>query len=169
MMRFAVPPSLRFLLALALLLVGTPGQVAAQGGGQVAPRFCGKTAFANISTSVTTTTQIAPNPNQTPFTASPTVGGTAPLTGMYLCGYTLVVAGASGTAQFVYGFPTSLPGTGCGSSPVAMSPPFPVGQYQDSSSNYRGLEAPSGNIVCLTTTGASTVVQVQIFYDNNPL
>lgn len=153
------------LLGLALLLLS----VAPHGAGaQVTqPRYCGKSAFLNITTAATT--QIAPPVTQAPFTASPSIGGTAPLTSVFICGYVLVVAGTAPTATFTYGFPASLPGTGCGASPTAMSPSYPAGVYIDTASVSRGLETPPNNVLCVTTTGTSLQIGVQVYYDNNPL
>jgi hypothetical protein len=125
------------------------------------PRTCSKSAFVNNITTPTTT-QVAPSVNQSPFTASPTIGGTAPLTTIYICGYTLIV-GTTSTAMFQYGV-----GLNCAGTPTTMSITYPAGTYIDTSSIARGFEVPAGNVVCLTTTGAGPTF-VQIYYDNNPL
>lgn len=132
------------------------------------PRYCGKSAFANLSASAGTT-QIAPLTTQSPFTASPSIGGNAPLTTIYICGYVLIVNGTAPTAQFVYGFPASLPGTGCGASPTALSPTYPTGVFIDTSSVARGFEVPAGNVLCVVTTGTSLAISVQVYYDNSPI
>jgi hypothetical protein len=168
-----MPPRflLRLLVALALLLAAfLPQQAAAQ---TTQPRYCSKSAFVNLGASAATT-QIAPGMNngvavQSPFTASPTIGGVAPLTGIYICGYVLIVAGTTPTAQFVVGFPASLPGTGCGASPTAISVTYPAGTYLDMASVARGFEVPSNNVICIVTTGSALTSSVQIYYDNNPL
>jgi hypothetical protein len=154
------------LLAALQLLVGwwLPPDVAwAQGTTTL--RTCGKSAFANAA--ATGTTQLAPSPNQAPFTASPTIGGIPPNTPIYVCGYTLVVP--TGTnAGLTYGFPASLPGTGCGASPTPIMPSWPAGTYIDGGDNARGLSVPPGNNLCLTVTGTGPA-QILVYYDNSSL
>lgn len=160
----------RILATLAFCVALIAGSFPAMAQVNTTPRYCGKSAFVNNITTATTT-QIAPNVNQAPFTGTPTIGGTAPLTGFYICGYVLIVSGGSGTtAQFVYGFPASLPGTGCGASPTTLSITYPAGTYLDMASMARGFEVPAGNVLCLVTAvGTTPSISVQIYYDNNPL
>jgi hypothetical protein len=134
--------------------------------GTTVQRTCGKSAFINAATGAATS-QLAPNPLQAPFAATPTVGGVAPGTPIYLCGYVLVVA-TGGTAALTYGVPASLPGTGCGASPVPITPAYGPGTIVDNGGGFLGLVVPAGNNLCVTVTGA-TAAQVLVYYDNNPL
>jgi hypothetical protein len=129
-------------------------------------RFCGKSAFVNAA--ATGTTQIAPNPNQAPFTVPPTVPGIAPGTPIFVCGYVILVP-ASTAAGLTYGVPASLPGTGCGTSPVAITPTYTGAvALADNGGGFVGLSVPAGNNLCVTVTGTGPA-QVLVYYDNNPL
>ena len=146
----SVHPSLRFLLALALLLIFLPGKVAAQG--VVPARTCGKSAFLNAASAATT--QIAPTANDRQ------VGNE-----IFVCGFS-AVAGAADAFTFAYGS-----GTNCGTGTTNISPSFSLaanGIMMDNSPFFRGLSVPAGNNLCVTTTTAGPLAII-VYFDNNPL
>lgn len=152
MMKFAVHPSLRFLLALALLLCLSPVYKAAAQGTTI-QRTCGRSAFASPNTA--TTTQLVPS------TTDRYAGNE-----IFICGYTIVNPTTANNVSFVYGT-----GTNCGTGTTAITPAFTLGIggiLSDTSPIFRGLDVPAGQNLCVTTSSVGPA-QVIVYFDNSPL
>lgn len=148
------PPSLRFLLALALLFgCCLPDRVAAQG--TTVPRLCSQ--VLPFTPSAGTTSLVGPGSVSSPNTAAQVLQNSA--NAIYACGYNLVI-GATSSAQFEYGT-----GTNCGTNTFALSPVWPASTtIYDTSPYFRGMGAPAGYTLCLVTTGSN--VFLQLYYSN---
>jgi hypothetical protein len=109
--------------------------------GPGAPFMCEKTASIN-------------------YTASTQVVALAASQNIYVCGYSLSVAGATTpTAGFEYGT-----GTTCATGATALSGLFPAGVYNMPSGISPAFIVPQGDALCLVLAGTSPSVQGWISY-----
>lgn len=141
----------RLLLALALLFCLQPptDRVAAQG--TTTQRTCGKSVIYDASTNG----------------ATRLVVGTG--TTIFVCGFNFASAAGGVNVSLVYGM-----GTNCGTGTTKITPAYQFGTVSgisgiaDNSPVFRGLEAPTGNDLCINTS-AGAAVQAIVYYDNSPL
>lgn len=78
----------------------------------------------------------------------------------YICGYT-IWGGGTATVKYVYGT-----GTTCGTGTTALTPAYSITAQtgvNDTSPHFKGLYAPVGNDVCITTS-AGVAIQALLFY-----
>ena len=151
--------SLRFLLALALLLSSLPGKVAAQ---VTIPRSCSE-AVNVTQGGAGTTALVGPGVNASPNTAAQLKLNAA--NNIYICGYT-IQGGASSTAGLEYGTKTT---SVCDTGTTALTPAWTFGTsggiITDNADYFRGLAVPAGSTLCIvSTTAAASVI---IYYDNH--
>jgi len=133
------------LILLPALLLALSSEGAAAQGGTSAATACNKAAIYSASTAGATQLVAAG-------------------TGIQICGYTIWTAGTT-NVSLVFGT-----GTNCATGTTNVTPAFVFASTTgtgivDSSPYYRGLNAPSGNALCINSS-AGVAVQAIVHYNN---
>lgn len=134
------------LIALCLIAIGAVGwSVAPRAQGTNLPTGCDKAVIYDASTNGATQIRAAGSVIQ-------------------ICGYTIWAAGTA-TVKLVYGT-----GTNCATGETAITPAFSLITQTgivEASPYFRGMNAPSGNALCIKTS-AGVAVQAIVYFSQGP-